>query len=128
MINKESRKDLFWTWYRYERAVTASYNDMQMLSEYHKESKKMDDCTAKDKFGYWSSTVEMFARAGACYLTDMLKAKGAKSDYLSGHSESCVGMDKNLNPVYAMPRGEERKAINAAIHDMIEDLKAKELI
>ena len=65
VINKESRKDLFWTWYRYERAVTASYNDMQMLSEYHKESKKMDDCTAKDKFGYWSSTVEMFARAGA---------------------------------------------------------------
>lgn len=128
VINKESRKDLFWTWYRYERAVTASYNDMQMLSEYHKESKKMDDCTAKDKFGYWSSTVEMFARAGACYLTDMLKANGAKSDYLSGHSESCVGMDKNLNPVYAMPRGEERKAINAAIHDMIEDLKAKELI
>lgn len=128
VINKESRKDLFWTWYRYERVVTASYNDMQMLSEYHKESKKMDDCTAKDKFGYWSSTVEMFARAGACYLTDMLKAKGAKSDYLSGHSESCVGMDKNLNPVYAMPRGEERKAINAAIHDMIEDLKAKELI
>lgn len=128
VINKESRKDLFWTWYRYERAVTASYNDMQMLSEYHKESKKMDDCTAKGKFGYWSSTVEMFARAGACYLTDMLKAKGAKSDYLSGHSESCVGMDKNLNPVYAMPRGEERKAINAAIHDMIEDLKAKELI
>ncbi|MFR6456314.1 MAG: LPD1 domain-containing protein [Roseburia faecis] len=128
VINKESRKDLFWTWYRYERAVTASYNDMQMLSEYHKESKKMDDCTAKDKFGYWSSTVEMFARAGACYLTDMLKAKGAKSDYLSGHSESCVGMDKNINPVYAMPRGEERKAINAAIHDMIEDLKAKELI
>lgn len=128
VINKESRKDLFWTWYRYEMAVTASYNDMQMLSEYHKESKKMDDCTAKDKFGYWSSTVEMFARAGACYLTDMLKAKGAKSDYLSGHSESCVGMDKNLNPVYAMPRGEERKAINAAIHDMIEDLKAKELI
>lgn len=128
VINKESRKDLFWTWYRYERAVTASYNDMQMLSEYHKESKKMDDCTAKDKFGYWSSTVEMFARAGACYLTDMLKAKGAKSDYLSGHSESCVGMDKNLNPVYAMPRGEERKAINAAIHDMIEDLKTKELI
>lgn len=128
VMNKESRKDLFWTWYRYERAVTASYNDMQMLSEYHKESKKMDDCTAKDKFGYWSSTVEMFARAGACYLTDMLKAKGAKSDYLSGHSESCVGMDKNINPVYAMPRGEERKAINAAIHDMIEDLKAKELI
>lgn len=128
VINKESRKDLFWTWYRYERAVTASYNDMQMLSEYHKESKKMDDCTAKDKFGYWSSTVEMFARAGACYLTDMLRARGAKSDYLSGHSESCVGMDKNLNPVYAMPRGEERKAINAAIHDMIEDLKAKELI
>ena len=128
VINKESRKDLFWTWYRYERAVTASYNDMQMLSEYHKESKKMDDCTSKDKFGYWSSTVEMFARAGACYLTDMLRARGAKSDYLSGHSESCVGMDKNLNPVYAMPRGEERKAINAAIHDMIEDLKAKELI
>ena len=61
-------------------------------------------------------------------LTDMLKAKGAKSDYLSGHSESCVGVDKNLDPVFAMPRGSEREAINVAIHDMIEDLKAKELI
>lgn len=128
VINKESRKNVFWSWYAYEEAVTASYGNMQMTSEYYKESKKMDDCTSKDKFGYWSSTVEMFARAGACYLTDMLRARGAKSDYLSGHSESCVGMDKNLNPVYAMPRGEERKAINAAIHDMIEDLKAKELI
>lgn len=128
VINKESRKNVFWSWYAYKEAVTASYGNMQMTSEYYKESKKMDDCTSKDKFGYWSSTVEMFARAGACYLTDMLRARGAKSDYLSGHSESCVGMDKNLNPVYAMPRGEERKAINAAIHDMIEDLKAKELI
>lgn len=128
VINKESRKNVFWPWYAYKEAVTASYGNMQMTSEYYKESKKMDDCTSKDKFGYWSSTVEMFARAGACYLTDMLRARGAKSDYLSGHSESCVGMDKNLNPVYAMPRGEERKAINAAIHDMIEDLKAKELI
>lgn len=132
VINKESRKDLFWTWYRYERAVTASYNDMQMLSEYYKESKKMDDCTSKDKFGCWSSTVEMFARAGACYLSDMLKAKGAKSDYLCGHSECCVGSnitrDGEIELVYAMPRGEERKAINSAIQEMIEDLKEKKLI
>lgn len=132
VINKESRKDLFWTWYRYERAVTASYDDMQMLSEYYKESKKMDDCTSKDKFGYWSSTVEMFARAGACYLSDMLKAKGAKSDYLCGHSECCVGSnitrDGEIELVYAMPRGEERKAINSAIQEMIEDLKEKKLI
>ena len=92
----------------------------------------MDDCTSKDKFGYWSSTVEMFARAGACYLSDMLKAKGAKSDYLCGHSECCVGSnitrDGEIELVYAMPRGEERKAINSAIQEMIEDLKEKKLI
>lgn len=128
VISKDNKKNLYWAWYFLKEAKTMDYSNMKFESDYYKESKKMDKYTSKDKFGYWSSTVEMFARAGACYLTDSLKVKDAKDDYLSGHSESCIGMDKNLDLIYAMPRGEERKAINVAIHDMIEDLKGKNLI
>ena len=74
----------------------------------------------------------MFARAGACYISDFLSEKGGISDYLSGHSESCVGLNitrqGEVEKVFAMPRGEERVAINKAIHEMIEDLKIKSLI
>jgi len=132
IIPKERRRELYWSWFTLMQAKTASYKNMKLETEYYKESQKMDNCTAKDKFGYWSSTTEMFARAGACYISDFLSEKGGISDYLSGHSESCVGLNitrqGEVEKVFAMPRGEERVAINKAIHEMIEDLKIKSLI
>ena len=132
VIPKERRRELYWSWFTLMQAKTASYKNMKLETEYYKESQKMDNCTAKDKFGYWSSTTEMFARAGACYISDFLSEKGGISDYLSGHSESCVGLNitrqGEVEKVFAMPRGKERIAINKAIHEMIEDLKIKSLI
>ena len=132
VISKDYRKDLYRAWLILKEAKTMDYSNLKLETSYKKESVKMDKCATKDKFGYWSSPVEMFARAGACYLTDMLKEKGAVSDYLCGHSECCVGSnitrDGEIELVYAMPRGEERKAINSAIQEMIEDLKEKKLI
>ena len=86
----------------------------------------MDKACAKEQNGYWSSTCEMFARAGACFVTDALLAKGAKNDYLSGHSECCVSMqfnnDGTSEVIKATPQGKERQRINDAIRIMLNDL------
>ena len=83
-------------------------------TNYYKEAKKADGAYAKTDNGYWSSACEMFARAFACYVSDKLREKGIRSDYLTGHSEYTV-----------YPRGEERKQINEAIDKMIDDLKER---
>lgn len=92
-------------------------------TDYYKNSQKMGSSTEKDG-GYWDSTVEMTARAFACYVKDRLPYQ---SDYLVGHAESCVGLytnkDGSTEVVKAYPQGEERKAINAAFDDLIAELK-----
>lgn len=133
VISKECRMDIFYAWTTLSTRKEMDVNaNTSVYSDYYVNSKEMDKCMAKDKFGYWSSTCEMFARAGACYLSDMIAAKGGKSDYLSGHSECCIGMNIDNNGdiqlVKAMPQGEERKRINQAISEMIEDLKTRELL
>lgn len=135
VIRRDSRDDIFRAWYalKLSRLSAATDKEMTVPSDYLINSKKMDECSAKDSFGYWASTCEMFARAGACYLADKLAEKGGKSDYLCGHSESCVGFKAARNGdgieiIKAMPQGEERKRINAAISEMIEDLKSQKLL
>lgn len=100
-------------------------------SDYMRDSKKMDGIYSRDAFGYWSSPCEMFARAGACFLNDRLAETGGRSDYLCGHSESCVaicsGADGNMEVIKAMPSGRERTAINSAMEDMITDLRERGL-
>ncbi len=132
IIRKEDRQDLAASFVSYQSAIFADYSERKERTEFYTNSKAMDEVTSKDAHGYWSSTCEMFARAGACYLNDALSAMGGKSDYLTGHSESCIGIDCDKNGdityIYAMPRGDERAAINAAFDEMLSDLKAKNLL
>lgn len=85
-------------------------------TDFYLQSVKMDKCYSKDAHGYWSSVCEMFARAGACYVTDKLKEAGAVNDYLSGHSECAIGTstasDGTDEKIVAIPQGEERKYID----------------
>ena len=83
-------------------------------TNFYKESKKADGNYAKTDNGYWTSACEMFARSFACYVSDKLREKGIRSDYLTGHSEYTI-----------FPRGEERKQINNAIDKLIDDLKER---
>lgn len=103
----------------------------EMLTDYMRDSMKMDGLYSRESFGYWSSPCEMFARAGACYLNDRLKEHGGHSGYLCGHSESCVSVhrlpDGNTETIKAMPSGTERTAINSAMEDMITDLRERGL-
>jgi hypothetical protein len=84
-------------------------------TNYYKESLSMDTEYRRCGFGYWGSSVEMFARAFACYLKDKLWDCGRQNDYLCGHAD--------MNG-HGIPKGEERKLLNkdfdALIQTMIE--------
>ena len=132
IIRKDARDDLRGGFLYYQALLFADCTSKKVKTTYYSNSKAMDEITSKDSHGYWSSTCEMFARAGACFLTDALKDLGARSDYLSGHSESCVGVkydtDGNSTYIKAMPTGEDRKAINEAIREMLNDLIQNNLL
>lgn len=98
----------------------------KVRSEYYTNSAEMDKLYSKNDKGYWASSVEMFARAFACYVEDKLAPN--RSDYLCGHAESAVGIAQNGEPIYAYPRGEERKTINAAFDTLFTTLKEREIL
>ncbi len=130
VLNKDSRERLYYAYYAHVSAMTEK-STLRIETEFYKNSKEMDKHASKEDKGYWSSECEMFARAGACYVTDKLKALGGVDDYLSGHSESAVtlveGKDGKLDVLKAMPLGEERERINAAIDKLLEWLRSEVL-
>lgn len=103
--------------------------EMRVYTDFYKNSIAFDGNYAKTDHGYWQSTVEMFARAFACYVYDKL---GYKSDYLCGHAQLAVGFIENKNGdldlIKAFPEGEERIVINEKIDQFISFLKEKEIL
>lgn len=94
-------------------------------TRYYENSKKFANIYSKDSHGYWDSKEEMFARAFACYVEDNLAALDITDDYLSGHADTCVAYDDDMNIIPAYPQGEERKRINKAFDELITALKEK---
>lgn len=72
----------------------------------------------KGKKRYWSSNVELAARAFESYIQDKLKDSGRRSDYLVAGTRDGV----------AFPMGEERKAINSKFDEIIQIIKENKLI
>lgn len=101
----------------------------RVKTDFYRNSITFDDMYAKTDHGYWQSTVEMFARAFACYVSDKL---GYTSDYLCGHAELSLGLvpnnDGELELIKAYPEGDERTTINEKIEKLIEVLKEKEIL
>ena len=89
---------------------TESHDPQIVDTNYLKTSKAAD---GKKQQGYWSSTIEMFARALDAYVVDSLKERGNKNEYLSGIEA-------------VAPAGEERKTINKAFDFLFAELKSKE--
>ncbi|MDM7988097.1 MAG: hypothetical protein QUS13_12245, partial [Smithella sp.] len=82
----------------------------EVITDYSKESAKLDKGKSK---AYWGTEREMFARAFDAFITDTIEEKSAKNTYLSG--------------IEAIPpKGEERKAINQAFRNLIEEIKTRE--
>ena len=101
----------------------------KIKTDFYKNSIIFDDIYSKTEHGYWQSTIEMFARSCACYVSDKLNNR---SDYLCGHADLALGFvtnDKNeLELIKAFPEGEERKIINEKIDKLIEFLKEKNIL
>ena len=101
-------------------------------TDFYENSIKFDSLHSKTDHGYWQSTIEMFARAFSCYVSDKLAEKGMRSDYLSGHSEMSVSFftDKNgdLQVLKAFPVGEERAQINKNFDLFFEELKEMQIL
>ncbi|MBP9805540.1 MAG: PLxRFG domain-containing protein [Candidatus Accumulibacter sp.] len=92
----------------------AAHVPQQMVeTQYSKDATSLD----KDKGGkpYWSTTLEMFARAFDTFVSDTLEAKAAKNTYLSH-----AGRDGKT-----VPTGTERTTINEAIKGLIDAVETK---
>lgn len=95
---------------------TLIYQSRFQKTNFYKDAQKIDELHSKrDSYGYWASTVELFARAGDSFVKDELKAMGARNDYLCGKSQLVIDKDGTaINPT-----GEEAVRINQAFREMI---------
>ena len=85
-----------------------------LTSNFATEAKKLDS----DKGGkpYWSTNLELFARAFDAFLSDELEARASRNDYLSHTGRA--------GPT--VPAGEERHAINGAFRALLGEFKTRE--
>lgn len=115
-------RDLQYAKKKLENNPTTEY----VKTDFYNGSKEFDAAFSKSGQGYWASDCELFARAFDCYIADKLKEQGIRSDYLTSHADS-FSFTRDGETYYAFPRGEERKAINAAFDDLIRELKELEV-
>lgn len=99
----------------------------EVYTDFYKDAKKMDKSWAKTDNGYWASTCEMLARAGAAYLYEKAKEKGIKNDYLLGHALNAVN-DVESGTLFLYPKGEEMRTISEKFDVFFDMLKEKELL
>lgn len=106
-------------------------------SDYLREAKLLDATTGKKQGGkaYWSSKLEMFARAFQSYVLDRLAAKGQRSDYLT-YQQMSEEAHKALNSMLSdlgqpaqgdrFPRQAERARINDAFDLLLGEILTRE--
>lgn len=123
VIPKENREAIGYRLFPLKPDANKNVQKMRQYTDFYTNSRRFNDLYQKDG-DYWDSTVEMAARAFACYVADKT---GANNDYLSAHSDSAIGFDvaKNgdLTVIKAFPEGQERTDINAAFEQLIAALK-----
>ncbi len=95
---------------------TITINTGELVSNFYAESRRLDAGRSKP---YWSTTLEMAARAFQAYLEDSLKGQDRRNDYLS------YGADNTLygGNHQAYPEGVERKRINAVFKRLFATIK-----
>lgn len=127
-IPADNRKAIFW--YMDTLGSNCRLEGPQTVNtEFFKNSKTFDEQFSKSGHDYWSSEVEMFARAFACYIKDKLHEMGIRNDYLCGHAELGTSMDLKTDEVIrAYPTGEERKVLNKCFDNLFVEMKEKGLL
>lgn len=129
VISKEDRNDIARLQNQVSYKKRCIGTPKKIHTDFYANSIQFDDLYAKTENGYWQSTIEMFARAFACYVSDKLETK---SDYLCGHADLALGFgldkDNELTIIKAFPDGEERNLINKKIDKLIEFFKEKNIL
>ena len=98
------------------------------------DARELDRIQSKSGKAYWQTDCELFARAGAAFLSDRLKMAGARDDYLSGHADSIavhvpyLCNKQEQKTVYGAPQGQERADINQAFSELFRDLRIRGLL
>lgn len=93
----------------------------QPTSRFAYEAVNLD---AGSKTPYWRTTREMAARAFQSYCEDRLSSLGRQNDYLSWHASNEWYVDPIFGPMYPYPEGDERTRINAALDDLVAEIRA----
>lgn len=88
-------------------------------TDFLRGSIEFDRSFRRGAYGDWSSRLEMFARAFACYVKDEL---GYSSDYLMGYADVYVFEFENQG-YSAIPQGEEREILNELFDILVYRLK-----
>ena len=90
-----------------------------MDTDFYKEAKRLDE---ERSVAYWSTTRELFARAGAAYVFDKLESKGVQSDYLVfGADENRYSDCKRGNP---NPTSRDRALLIQKFDKLITEYRA----
>ena len=123
VIPKEDRDSIGYRLSALRPDATKNVQKMRLRSDFYNGSCRFGELHHKDG-DYWDSTIEMAARAFACYVADKT---GKHNDYLSAHSDTAatldVDKDGNVSVVRAYPTGQERVQINAAFDQLFAALK-----
>lgn len=96
--------------------TTVTLNTGKPSSNFYAESKRLDEGRSKP---YWSTTIEMAARAFQAFLEDSLAAQDRRNDYLSYGANNALY--KNQHNAY--PEGVEREKINRVFTELFEVIK-----
>lgn len=85
-------------------------------TDYLKNAKRIDEHRSKP---YWSTPVEMLARAFEAYIQDKIRDSGKQSDYLVHHADNSCFL-----PYKPYPEGNERKLLNEIFDDFFNKLRS----
>jgi hypothetical protein len=105
---------------RVAQAKSGATEEKLEATDFLKEAKRIDSFRASD---YWSTPVEMGARAFESFIYDKLQGQNERSDYLAS------GVENKFYDLFDMepyPEGVERKAINDAFIDLFKTVKTRE--
>ena len=114
---------------KYYRIAAAHHGDKETMtakamigegrSKFYRDAQSLDGNREKP---YWSTMLEMAARAFSAYTEDKLREQGRKNDYLSNHSSNDVPDYVSIK-AKPFPEGDDRKRINAAFDALFKSLK-----
>jgi hypothetical protein len=102
--------------------------EVSVASNYLHEANKLEGASEKK---YWSTKLEMFARAFQSYVIDKLERTAGRNDYLSRPqmSPEALKVAQEMGVGESgdrYPRGAEREKINSAFDKLVSDIKTKE--